>query len=155
MENRVQALVEKAIVDLGYDDCFLIELKVNNTKVEVYLDSDESISYEKCRKISRFMEEVLDEEQWLGEKYTLDVSSAGVGRPLKYDRQYIKNVGRTLEIKLIEGGKEKGKILEANNQAVTIEVERKEKIGKKKIRTKEALVVAYDTIKEAKIKVSF
>lgn len=101
------------------------------------------------------MEEVLDEEQWLGEKYTLDVSSAGVGRPLKYDRQYIKNVGRTLEIKLIEGGKEKGKILEANNQAVTIEVERKEKIGKKKIRTKEALVVAYDTIKEAKIKVSF
>lgn len=155
MESKIQKLVEKALADLQFEDCFLIELKVNNTKVEVFIDSDESVSFEKCRKISRFMEEVLDEEQWLGEKYTLDVSSAGIGRPLMYSRQYKKNVGRNLEVSLLEGGKEKGKILGADDEKVTIEVDRKEKVGKKNIKKKEAIDIAYDAIKQAKIKVSF
>ena len=87
LEKKLEKLIDQALKELEYDDCFLVDLKVNNKRVEVFLDSDDSITFLKCRKVSRFLEEVIDEEEWLGIKYTLDVSSAGVTKPLKMTRQ--------------------------------------------------------------------
>lgn len=155
IEDKIEKLIHKAINELEYADCFLVELKVNNTKVEIFIDSDESVTFEKCRKISRKIEAVLDEEQWLGEKYTLDVSSAGVGKPLKYTRQYVKNIGRTLEIKRVEGEKLKGELVQADDDKVTIKFEETIKEGKKKKKIETVVEVPREDIKEAKIKVSF
>ena len=155
IEQKIEALIDQAINELGYDDCFLVELKVNNTRVEIFLDSDDSVTFEKCRKISRMIEAVLDEEQWLGEKYTLEVSSAGVGRPLKFTRQYVKNIGRNVEIKKVDGERVKGELVEADDEKVTVKFLETVKEGKKKKKVETTVEVPMVEIKESKIKVSF
>ena len=155
IENKIEKLIDQAINELEYADCFLVELKMNNTKVEIFLDSDESVTFEKCRKISRKIEAVLDEKQWLGEKYTLEVSSAGVGKPLKLTRQYVKNIGRTLEIKKIDGEKLMGELVKADDKQLTIKFEETIKEGKKKKKIETVLEILRADIRESKIKVSF
>jgi len=155
LEKKFEQLTNQAIKELEYDDCYLVDLKVNNTKVEIFLDSDESVTFEKCRKISRQIEAVLDEEQWLGEKYTLDVSSAGVGKPLKLTRQYVKNIGRTIEVKTFEKEKLKGELVAANDDQITITFKETIKEGKKKKKIDTTLDIPMSDIKESKIKVSF
>ena len=155
IEDKIEQLTLEAIKELEYEDCFLVDLKVNNTRVEIYLDSDESVTFEKCRKISRKIEEVLDEKQWLGEKYTLEVSSAGVGKPLKFSRQYVKNIGRTIEVKKFDGEKIKGELSQANEDAISVVFDETIKEGKKKKKVKTEVVIPMNEIKEAKIKVSF
>lgn len=155
MEDKIEKLVHDALKELAYDDCFLVDLKINNTRVEVYLDSDSSITFERCRKVSRYVEAVLDEEQWLGEKYTLDVSSAGVGRPLKFARQYVKNIDRKIEVKLLGGEKVKGKLTAADEDQITVTYEEKVKEGNKKVKKIIAREIALPEISEARIKISF
>lgn len=155
MDEKFKALADKAIAELGYNDTFVVEIKSNNNKVEIFLDSDESVTFEKCRKISRLMEETLDDEKWLGEKYTLDVSSAGVGRPLKFNRQYVKNIGRTIEVKTKDGEKIKGILAQANDDDFGVEITKTVKTGKKKTKVAELIMVNYEDVKEAKIKVTF
>ena len=155
IENKIEKLIDQAINELEYADCFLVDMKINNTRVEIFLDSDESVTFEKCRKISRKIEAVLDEKQWLGEKYTLEVSSAGVGRPLKFTRQYLKNIGRTLEIKKLDGEKLRGELIQADDDKITIKFEEIIKEGKKKKKIETVVEVQQADINEAKIKVSF
>lgn len=154
-ERNIKKLANKAITELDYDDCFLTEVQVNNNKIEVFLDSDESISFLKCRKVSREIEAVIDEKEWWGGKYTLEVSSAGVGRPLVSRRQYPKNIGRTIVIKTITGEKVKGELLEVNDDGVSLVYEVVEKIGKKKVKKDITHPIKWEEIEESKIKISF
>lgn len=155
IENKIEKLIDQAINELEYSDCFLVDLKVNNTRVEIFLDSDESVTFEKCRKISRKIEAVLDEEQWLGEKYTLEVSSAGVGKPLKFTRQYVKNIGRTVKIKTLNDGRFEGELIKADDNQVSIKFEETIKEGKKKKKIETVVDIQRVDIREIKIKVSF
>jgi len=155
MEEKIEQLVQDALAALEYTDCFLVDLKVNNTRVEIYLDSDTSITFERCRKVSRQVEAVLDEKLWLGEKYTLDVSSAGVGKPLKFLRQYLKNIGRKAEVITVEEEKIKGVLTEATEEAVTIQYEETVKEGKKKKKIVVDKEVPMQAIKTTRIKISF
>lgn len=155
MESKIAELVEKAFVELEYDDCFIVDIKVNNTKVEVFLDSDSSITFLRCRKVSRIIEAVLDEKQWLGEQYTLNVSSAGIGTPLKFLRQYTKNIGRKAEVKTVEDEKIKGTLTAANAEKVTISYEETVKEGKKKKKVVVDRDIPMESVKETRIKISF
>lgn len=155
IEDKIEKLIHQALSELEYTDCFLVHLKIKNTRVEIFLDSDQSVTFEKCRKVSRKIEAVLDEKQWLGEKYTLNVSSAGVGMPLKLTRQYIKNIGRTIEIKKVEGAQLEGKLIEADEEKVKISFEEIIKEGKKKKKIETIVEIQRADIKESKIKVSF
>jgi len=102
--EQIIALLDKKFEEEDFNDCFLVEAHHNNSKLELFIDSDSNITFTKCRKISRYLESFIDENGWLGEKYTLDVSSPGITRPLKFKRQYVKNIGRKMEIKLKEEG---------------------------------------------------
>lgn len=155
MEDKIERLVNDAFVELEYTDCFIVDIKINNTKVEIFLDSDSSITFEKCRRVSRMVEAVLDEKQWLGEKYMLDVSSAGVGKPLKFVRQYVKNIGRNVEVKTHDGEKVKGTLSAANEEQITVTYEETVKEGKKKKKIVVDQEIPMESVKETKIKVSF
>ena len=157
IEKKLEKLIDQAIKELEYDDCFLVDLKVNNNKVEVFLDSDDSITFLKCRKVSRFLEEVIDEEEWLGIKYTLDVSSAGVTKPLKMTRQYVKNIGRDIEVKIYGEEKVKvlGELMTASDESISVYYEEIVKEGKKKKTLEITREILRSEIKEAKIKISF
>ena len=153
--EKIAQLVNNSLATNELADCFLIEVKINGNRIEVYLDSDEQVTFDKCRKVSRDLEEVLDEEKWFGDKYTLDVSSAGVGRPLKFPRQFEKNIGRLISLKYGEGNKLTGSLVNAGDTGIEVEWTETVKEGKKKKKINKITGITYDEISEAKIKVSF
>ena len=91
-EEQIIQLLEEFFQESELEDCFVTELNVSGSKIMVYVDSDTDMGFNKCRTISRYLEKHFDETQVFGEKYTLEVSSPGIGRPLLFKRQYLKNV---------------------------------------------------------------
>ena len=76
----------------------------------VYIDKEGGVSLDDCEKIHRLIDEPLDEpDPTAGAAYNLNVSSPGLDRPLKIERDYIKNIGKSIDISLYEpiGGKKK------------------------------------------------
>jgi ribosome maturation factor RimP len=112
------------------------------------------MDFTKCRKISRYLEEQIDENQWLGEKYILEVSSPG-DRPLKFPRQYRKNLGRTVEVVTFEDEKINGEIIEVNEEGIVVEYKVRIKEGKKKRTEMMQTPIAFNKIKKAKIRFLF
>lgn len=109
VEKRVAALVEEKIADRP--ELFLVEVKMlPNNKLIIHVDGDEGISIQDCVAISRHVGFHLEEENAIEQAYNLEVSSPGVGEPLKLIRQYNKNIGRTVSVKLKEGLKKEGKL---------------------------------------------
>lgn len=157
IEHKIATLVEEKLKEEGWEDCFLVEIKHHGmNKLDIFIDSDTGISFLMCRKVSRHIEAVLDQELWLGEKYTLEVSSPGTSRPLQLKRQYVKNIGRTLKVKFAVGeGKEEGKLIAVTDEHIVLEkqVVRKEK--KKKIKEMVSIEIPYENIREAKVQISF
>ena len=132
--ESLKSTVEKSFALDGLQDCFLIELNVlPNKRVEVFIDSDDVVTFEKCKQLSRIVEAEIEEKGWFGENYTLDVSSAGVGRPLKNPRQYKKNIGRKVEIRLTDKQKISGELSAVEGDTLSIKRIVKRKEGKKNI----------------------
>lgn len=76
----------------------------------VYIDKEGGVSLDDCEKIHRLIDEPLDElDPTAGAAYNLNVSSPGLDRPLKFERDYMKNIGKSIDISLYEpiGGKKK------------------------------------------------
>ncbi len=157
MEERIADLLDKKFEETEFADCYLIDIQLGakGNKLEVFIDSDSGVTFEKCQKISRYLEAHLDEGKWLGEDYTLEVSSPGISRPLKLPRQYLKNVGRNIEINTKAGTKKEGKLIEATDFAATVEEIVITKEGKKKKKEVMQTIIPYDEIKKAIIKIQF
>ena len=155
-EHTLQDWTEAAIAELAYEDCFFVEAHVKSGPFfEIFIDSDEGVTFEKCRKISRIVEAQLDETPSVPEKYKLEVSSAGVGSPLKMKRQYVKNIGRTIAVDKADGTKSKGELIEVNEEAIAITYESVRKEGKKKIKETITEHIKFSDIMKSKIKARF
>ena len=87
LEEQIIKIVEKYFELADRNDCFVVELVMKTKKLEIYIDSDDAIDFGICRKVSRVVEEFLDEGKQMGEDYTLEVSSPGLSRPLRLPRQ--------------------------------------------------------------------
>lgn len=156
VESKIASLLDEKFQEEGFTDCFLIEVKLHaGNKLEVFIDSDTGITFEKCQKISRYLEPHLDEERWLGDDYVLEVSSPGISRPLKLRRQYPRNIGRQVEASLRDGSKKEGLLLAVNDEGITIEEKMRVKEGKRRktlvIQTK----IPFEDIKKTVVKISF
>lgn len=68
--------------------------------LRVYIDKDGGITVNDCEKISRAFNEILDREDYIDDAYIFEVSSPGLLRPLKKDKDYRRNLGKLLEVKL-------------------------------------------------------
>jgi len=151
VEKRVAALVEEKIADRP--ELFLVEVKMlPNNKLIIHVDGDEGISIQDCVAISRHVGFHLEEENAIEQAYNLEVSSPGVGEPLKLVRQYNKNIGRTVSIKLKEGLKKEGKLLAVTENNLLIEESVKEK-GKKAVAIQTA--IPFNDILETSVLISF
>jgi len=156
MEGKVRKLLEEKFKEEEFADCFLVATELGKkNKLEIFVDSDSGMTFQKCRDLSRYLETFIDEEKWLGEKYTLEVSSPGITRPLKFERQYRKNIGRTLSIKRKDGTKKEGVLNGVSDTEITIEGKEKIKEGKKKKTVIVASIIPFADIKEAKVKITF
>ena len=151
VEKRVKELVEEKIADRP--ELFLVSVKMlPNLKLIIHVDGDEGISIQDCAAISRHVGFHLEEENAIDKAYNLEVSSPGVGEPLLLKRQFSKNIGRDLSLKLKEGQVKEGKLLSVNETTITIEEKVKEK-GKKAQLVENT--VAFDALIETKVLISF
>lgn len=147
-EQTIKSLVESHLKDSGL---FLVDLNVlPGNKIRIFIDGDDGITINQCRELSKYIESNLDREH---EDFELEVSSPGIGKPLKIERQYKKNIGRRLRIKTINGKILTGKLLSADSEKIEIESESKDKKTKKI--SLQRLTLAYPQIKEAVIEITF
>jgi ribosome maturation factor RimP len=150
--DRVTKLVEEKMEGT---DLFIVELSVKpGNKIEILVDRDSGLALEDCLSVSRHVEGNLDREL---EDYSLDVSSPGVGKPLKLKRQYVKNVGRTVNVKRTDGTIIEGVLVSSDEEKIVVHTRTKEEVegkkGKKWVERDEE--IAFDTISETKIVISF
>ena len=98
-----------------------------NWYLRVYIDKPGGINIDDCELISRALSDKLDEKDFIEDAYILEVSSPGLGRPLKKDKDFTRNMGEMVEIKLfrqINKQKEYEGILKAfDKETVTIEAD--------------------------------
>lgn len=153
INDMISSLLEVKFKEEEFKNLFLVDISynANNNKLEVFLDSDDRLDIGQCARLNRYLQNHLDEDGILGEKYTLDVSSPGVGKPLKLFRQYKKNVNRKLEVWLNEGKPVTGILQQVEEDKILI-VQEKGKGKKKETINHE---ISFDKIKRSVVKISF
>ena len=150
-KERVKELIDERIEGT---DIFVVELSISEgNRIKVLLDADNGLSIDKCVSVSRNIEHNLDRDV---EDFELHVSSSGLDNPLKVNRQYVKNIGRTLKVKL-EDKTVEGELESATEEGIVIVERRKERVEgrKKKEWVEEKHEIMYDIIIEAKVVISF
>lgn len=151
-QNLVKTLVDEAVEE--NESLFLIELNfLPNNKIKVVVDGDQGISLKECIRISRHVEHNLDREE---EDFGLEVTSPDITQPLTVERQYQKNIDRVLKVKTEEGEVE-GTLVEVDEKGISLKWKTREPkpIGKGKVTVEKHATIAFENIKEAKVKITF
>lgn len=150
-----QQILELANQHLGSGPFFVTGIKIGaGNQISVFIDGDKGVTISDCVDLSRHIEKSLDRDR---EDFSLDVSSHGAAKPLTMPRQYKKHIGREFEIKLNDGNKVEGSLVECNDDEIKLEfsVRENKPIGKGKITVTKQEIVKYNQIKESKIKLKF
>lgn len=143
--EHITKLVNEHIEDT---DLFIGEIKVKpGNVIYVFLDGDNGVTIEKCVEVSRYIEKNLDRTN---EDFELNVSSYGIGQPLKYLRQYRNAIGKQLSVILNDGTKHVGKLLQVEESSIVIQ-----KVATKKKDSPIELTIELKDIKIAKLDVVF
>jgi ribosome maturation factor RimP len=153
---EVSARIEKYTTDEAFNDCFTVDIELKSgNRLYVFADSDSGMHFEKCQKISRYLEQYLDTNGWLGDKYVLEVSSPGIGRPLKFLRQYRNNIGRKLLVTLLDKTQQEGILAAAEESHITLKQTVIEREGKKKKEVEVETAIPFEKIEKAVVKLPF
>ena len=67
--------------------------------LRAYIDKEGGITVNDCEAVAREMNVLLDEKDFIPDSYTFEVSSPGLGRPLKKEKDYVRNMGKEVEIR--------------------------------------------------------
>jgi len=134
---------------------FLVEVTVNNANfISVAIDSPTGISIDDCVALSRKINDTIDRETT---DYDLEVSSPGIGLPLKVLPQYLKIIDKDVEVVTTSGIKIIGQLLKATEQGIEISESKKVPIEGKKRKQLVDVVhqLAFSDIKTTKEKLNF
>ena len=127
-EQKAEALLEPIVAEHDFE---LVDVEYvkegSNFYLRAYIDKPEGITVDDCEVVSRTFSQKLDEEDFIDEAYIMEVSSPGLGRPLKKEKDYKRSMGKELEIRTYRAiNKEKefyGILKEYNESSVTIDYE--------------------------------
>ena len=150
--NIVSGIVGEWLEDKDY---FLVDVTVSpDDKIVVEIDHAEGVWIDDCVDLSRFIESKLDREE---EDYELEVGSAGIGQPFKVLQQYLIHIGREVEVLTKEGKKMDGILKDANEENMTLTIQKKVKPegAKRPKLVDEDVTYTYDEIKYTKYLISF
>lgn len=151
VEERLDKLVEEG----AGDEMFVVDVTISaNNDIMVYVDGMHGITVEQCISVSRNVEHNLDRED---EDFSLQVSSPGLTRPFKIQKQYEKYTGKEIEVLTEDEQKLEGLLKSSSKEGIVLETSKREKVEGHK---KKQLVVKehnlkYDEIKSAKAVISF
>ena len=162
-EATIQALEKRILALISTEpDLFLVEIRikpVNNIKI--FIDGDSGIGIDKLVQYNRRLYRQLGEEGFFpGGDFSLEISSPGLDEPLKLHRQYLKNIGRFVEIMDTEGKIIEGKLVAVAENEITIEEEKAMQAGKEKpVKGKKGelvqRIILKEKIKSTKIQIKF
>lgn len=135
-EQKAEALIESIVAAHGFE---LVDVEYvkegSNFYLRAYIDKPQGITVEDCEVVSRAFSEKLDEEDFIEDAYIMEVSSPGLGRPLKKEKDYKRSMGKELEIRTyraVNREKEFYGILTAYDEnSVTIDCKGEEKTFQK------------------------
>ena len=123
-EELIMPLIEQhqfELVDVEYVK------EGGNWYLRAYIDKPGGINVDDCEVVSRELSDILDEKDYIDEAYILEVSSPGLGRPLKKEKDFERSLGEEVEIRtyrMIDRQKEFTGILKSyDKETVTIEME--------------------------------
>lgn len=98
--------------------------------LRAYIDKPGGINVDDCEVVSRALSDLLDEHDFIDEAYILEVSSPGLGRPLKKDKDFARSIGEEVEIKTFRAINHQkdftGILKEYDKKRIVIEVENQE-----------------------------
>ena len=154
-KELIKTLAEERIAELN-NGLYIVDMSVSSSNV-IHIELDKmkgGVTVDDCVSVSRNVEHNLDREK---DDFELHVSSAGLDKPLRHINQYIKNIGRKVQIVLKSGDKVEGEILQVMDEKLILEsiIMKKLDPKKRKEMVKEYHELQLNEIKEAKIVVSF
>lgn len=150
-QEKIEEFVKQSISD--QPDLFVTEVKVApGNKITVLLDGDKGVTIDDCTRVNKALYKFIEETGVFGEStFSLEVSSYGVDSPLKLLRQFKKNLGRKVEVVLVNGTKKEGTLAEVNEENIIIE----EKTGKGNKMTTTKTTILFNQIKHTTVLITF
>ncbi len=133
LEQKVANLLTQVLLD---GEIELVDVEyVREGKdyfLRVFLDKPGGITINDCEAVSRQLDAKLDEYDWIGEHYFLEVSSPGLDRPLKKPSDFARSKGKRVEVKLYQSldGKKRyeGILVDKENDTLVIEMDDKQQV---------------------------
>ena len=127
-EQKTEELLEPIVAALGFELVDVEYVKEGGTwYLRAYIDKPGGITVDDCEAVSRQFSDILDEKDYIRDSYVFEVSSPGLGRPLKKEKDFKRSLGEEVEIRTyraIDRQKEFTGILKAYDEnTVTIAYE--------------------------------
>lgn len=127
-EKRTEELLQPIIDSHGFELVDVEYVKeAGNWCLRAYIDKPGGITVDDCEVVSRAFSDVLDEKDYIEDSYIFEVSSPGLGRPLKKEKDFQRSIGEEVEIRTYRAvDKQKefiGILVEYDKDTVTIEYE--------------------------------
>lgn len=151
-KKRIEAIANEALKETKV---FLVDVIVGRSNViQVFIDHADGVSLDDCAGLHRSIEDQLDRET---EDFELQVSSPGLGQPIRVFPQYVKAVGEKLDIQLLDGDTIKGILTEARAADADREAELVIRLigTKRKPAPEEPVVIQVNRIKTARVEIDF
>ena len=126
VEEKVLEISDKLAEEMNFSVVDVEFKKEGQDKIlRVYIDKDGGVDLDDCEKFSRALEAVLDEEDFIEEAYNLEVSSPGLDRQLKKEREFLHYIGRKVDVKLYkeQDGKKEFTAILKNYEEKTVSLE--------------------------------
>ena len=99
-EQKTEEILLPIVEEYGFE---LVDVEYvkegSNWYLRAYIDKPGGIGVNDCEVVSRELSDILDEKDFIDEAYILEVSSPGLGRPLKKEKDYVRSMGKELEIR--------------------------------------------------------
>jgi ribosome maturation factor RimP len=127
-EEKTEGLILPILEEMQFELVDVEYVKEGGTYyLRAYIDKEGGITINDCEAVARRMNDLLDQEDFIADSYVFEVSSPGLGRPLKKEKDFVRNMGEKVEIRTyraIDRSKEFCGILRAyDKESVTIEDE--------------------------------
>lgn len=127
-EKRTEELLQPIVDSHGFELVDVEYVKeAGNWYLRAYIDKPGGITVDDCEVVSRAFSDVLDEKDYIEDSYIFEVSSPGLGRPLKKEKDFQRSIGEEVEIRTYRAvDKQKefiGILVEYDKDTVTIEYE--------------------------------
>lgn len=99
-ETRTEELITPILDPMNFELVDVEYVKEGGTwYLRAYIDKEGGITVNDCEAVAREMNEILDREDFVEDSYVFEVSSPGLGRPLKKEKDYIRSMGKEVEIR--------------------------------------------------------